>query len=123
MKAVILRQPRLLEWADVPEPALTAAHDVLIRVEACGICGSDLRYWEGDNPWALHTLGYHVPNPPNIILGHEYAGVVAKVNSPAYEHLLGKRVGPLNRAQARDLKARELKGTLSLAEIEPLIAH
>jgi len=93
MKAVVLRQPRQLEWADVPEPRLTAPHDVLIRVEACGICGSDLRYWEGDNPWALHTLGRHVPNPPNIILGHEYAGVVVKVNSPAYEHLLGRRVG------------------------------
>ena len=72
---------------------MTAAHDVLIQVEACGICGSDLRYWDGDNPWALHTLGRHVPNPPNIILGHEYAGVVVKVNSTAYEHLLGTRVG------------------------------
>src|ERR1035437_3262993 len=48
MKAVVLRQPRQLEWADVPEPQLTAEHDVLIQVEACGICGSDLRYWEGD---------------------------------------------------------------------------
>ena len=93
MKAVVLRQPRQLDWADVPEPRLTAEHDVLIQVEACGICGSDLRYWQGDNPWALHTLGRHVPNPPNIILGHEYAGVVAKVNSPAYGHLLGRRVG------------------------------
>ena len=93
MKAVVLRQPRQLDWADVPEPRLTAELDVLIQVEACGICGSDLRYWEGDNPWALHTLGRHVPNPPNIILGHEYAGVVVKVNSPAYGHLLGTRVG------------------------------
>ena len=93
MKAVVLRQPRQLDWADVPDPRLTAGHDVLIQVEACGICGSDLRYWEGDNPWALHTLGRHVPNPPNIILGHEYAGVVVKVNSPAYGHLLGRHVG------------------------------
>ena len=93
MKAVVLRQPRQLDWADVPEPRLTAELDVLIQVEACGICGSDLRYWEGDNPWALHTLGRHVPNPPNIILGHEYAGVVVKVNSPMYGHLLGTRVG------------------------------
>ena len=43
--------------------------------------------------WALHTLGRHVPNPPNIILRHEYAGVVAKVNSPAYGHLLDRRLG------------------------------
>ncbi len=74
-------------------PRLTSDLDVLIKVEACGICGSDLRYWEGDNPWALHTLGRHVPNPPNIILGHEYAGVVVQVNSRKYEHLVGTRVG------------------------------
>ena len=74
MKAVVLRRPKHLEWTDVPVPRLTSDLDVLIKVEACGICGSDLRYWEGDNPWALHTLGHHVPNPPNIILGHKYAG-------------------------------------------------
>jgi hypothetical protein len=33
MKAVVLRQPRQLDWADVPEPWLTAEHDVLIQVE------------------------------------------------------------------------------------------
>jgi 2-desacetyl-2-hydroxyethyl bacteriochlorophyllide A dehydrogenase len=93
MKAVVLREPRKLEWTETPEPRMAAAHDVLIKVDACGICGSDLRYWEGENPWALHTLGRHVPNPPNIILGHEYAGVVAAVNAPEYERLLGKRVG------------------------------
>jgi threonine dehydrogenase-like Zn-dependent dehydrogenase len=78
---------------EVPVPKLTRDEHVLIRVEACGICGSDLRYWAGENPWALHTLGRHVDNPPNIILGHEYAGVVAAVNSPKYEPLLGRRVG------------------------------
>jgi len=35
----------------------------------------------------LHTLGRHVDNPPNIIPGHEFAGVVAQVNSAPYEHL------------------------------------
>ncbi len=93
MRAVVLRRPRTLELADVPVPRLTAANHVLVRVEACGICGSDLRYWNGENPWALHTLGHHVDSPPNIILGHEYAGVVTAVNAPAYEHWLGQRVG------------------------------
>lgn len=93
MKAVVLRSPRNLEFVDVPPPRLTAKEHILVRVEACGICGSDLRYWAGENPWALHTIGHHVDNPPNIIMGHEYAGVVTEVNSPPYEHLLGKRVG------------------------------
>jgi 2-desacetyl-2-hydroxyethyl bacteriochlorophyllide A dehydrogenase len=93
VKAVVLRSPRQLELVEVPKPVLRGKNDVLLRVEACGICGSDLRYWNGDNPWALHTLGRHVPNPPNIILGHEYAGVVVAVNSPEYEPLIGTRVG------------------------------
>jgi threonine dehydrogenase-like Zn-dependent dehydrogenase len=93
VKAVVLRSPGLLEYIEVPAPKLARAEDVLIEVKACGICGSDLRYWKGENPWALHTLGHHVDNPPNIILGHEYAGVVVQVNSVRYEHLLGRRVG------------------------------
>ncbi|HWQ53156.1 MAG TPA: alcohol dehydrogenase catalytic domain-containing protein [Bryobacteraceae bacterium] len=92
MKAVVLKGPKVLEYADIPVPRMTAEEHVLIKVEACGICGSDLRYWAGDNPWALHTLGRHVPNPPNIVLGHEYAGVVEAVNSGRYEHLVGRRV-------------------------------
>ena len=78
---------------EVPAPELKREEHVLISVKACGICGSDFRYWNGENPWALHTLGRHVDNPPNIILGHEYAGVVERVNSAKYEHLLGRRVG------------------------------
>ncbi len=93
MKAVILRRPRELELADTPLPKLTREEHVLIAVQSCGICGSDLRYWAGENPWALHTLGRHEANPPNIILGHEFAGVVVAVNSSKYEHLIGTRVG------------------------------
>jgi len=93
VKAVVLRSPRVLECMEVPTPKLTRAEHVLIGVKACGICGSDLRYWNGENPWALHTLGHHVDNPPNIIMGHEYAGVVVQVNSAKYENLLGRRVG------------------------------
>lgn len=93
MKAVVLRSPRVLEYMEVPAPKLKRAEDILIKVKACGICGSDLRYWEGENPWALHTLGHHVDNPPNIIMGHEYAGIVVQVNSARYEHLLDRPVG------------------------------
>lgn len=93
MKAVVLRKAKTLELVDIPEYALTEEDHVLIKVEACGICGSDLRYWAGENPWAMHTLGKHIDNPPNMVMGHEYAGKVVKVNSEKYEHLLGKRVG------------------------------
>lgn len=70
MKAVILRQPQQLELVEIPRPRLTEENHVLVQVRACGICGSDLRYFMGENPWALHTLGRHVDNPPDMILRH-----------------------------------------------------
>jgi threonine dehydrogenase-like Zn-dependent dehydrogenase len=92
MKAVVLREPKVLELTDIPNFELIEPNHVLVKVKACGICGSDLRYWAGNNPWSLHTLGKHVPNPPNMVMGHEFAGEVVKVNSKEYDHFLGKRV-------------------------------
>lgn len=92
MKAVVLRSPKKLELVDIPQFPMTEANHVLVKVEACGICGSDLRYWQGQNPWALHTLGRHVNNPPNLVMGHEFAGEVAGVNSKEYENLIGESV-------------------------------
>jgi 2-desacetyl-2-hydroxyethyl bacteriochlorophyllide A dehydrogenase len=77
---------------DVPEPKLSAGQ-VLIKVSKCGVCGSDVRYFHGENPWAKQTLGRHVDNPPNIILGHEFTGTVHEVFDNSDSHLLGKRVG------------------------------
>jgi threonine dehydrogenase-like Zn-dependent dehydrogenase len=93
MRALVLRRPETLELVEAPRPTLTDDRQVLVRVKACGICGSDVRYWAGENPWAMHTLGRHVDNPPNMVLGHEFAGVVVEVRSPEFEHLIGERVG------------------------------
>ena len=68
---------------------------MLLKVEACGVCGSDFRYYAGENPWAQHTLGRHVDNPPNIVLGHEFTGEVVAVVSEKNKHFLGKRVAPI----------------------------
>lgn len=75
MRAVVLHAPNDLAVEDVPIPDLMP-DEVLLEVAACGICGSDLRYLMGENPWAKHTLGHQEPNPPDMILGHELAGVV-----------------------------------------------
>ena len=93
MKAILLREPYVLELVEIPRPKLTSPEQVLIEVSVCGICGSDLRYYAGENPWALHTLGRHVDNPLNMLLGHEFSGVVVEVASRQHEHLLGRRVG------------------------------
>jgi hypothetical protein len=77
VRAVVLRGPGRLEVADLPEPAL-APGQVMVRVQACGICGSDLRYLHGENPWSQHTLGANLPSPPNMVLGHEFAGEIVR---------------------------------------------
>ncbi len=95
MKALVLRKPECIEVVDVPTPK-PEPDEVLVRVELCGICGSDVRYYYGDNPWARQTLGEDRPNPPNIILGHELAGTVVEAGERAQESLVGQRVGVLS---------------------------
>jgi threonine dehydrogenase-like Zn-dependent dehydrogenase len=75
MKAAVLAEPRCLRVEEIPEPVVGPG-EVLVDIAACGVCGSDLRYFDGENPWAKHTLGYEKPNPPNMVLGHEVAGTV-----------------------------------------------
>jgi len=98
MQAVILEKPETLTVKQIPIWPIESYGDpdlVLVKVEACGICGSDLRYFMGENPWAQHTLGRHVENPPNIVPGHEFAGTVVAVLDGKNEHLLGQRVAPV----------------------------
>ncbi|MCK5527915.1 MAG: alcohol dehydrogenase catalytic domain-containing protein [Candidatus Latescibacteria bacterium] len=92
MRALVLKSPKHLEVMEVPRPKLSAGQ-ALIKVSKCGICGSDIRYFYGENPWAKQTLGRHVDNPPNIIPGHEFVGRVEEVHDPCDAPLIGKRVG------------------------------
>jgi L-iditol 2-dehydrogenase len=70
MKALLLTDYKSLQVADVPEPAI-GADDVLVRVRACGICGSDVHGYDG-------STGRRIPP---IVMGHEAAGVIAAVGS------------------------------------------
>lgn len=92
MRALVLKAPRTLAVMEVPEMK-PGPGQVILRVSKCGICGSDIRYFCGENPWAKQTLGKEIPNPPNIILGHEFVGVVDEVCDNRDAGLLGKRVG------------------------------
>ena len=98
MKAVVLESPRRLALRDIPVWPIESYGDsdlVLVKVAACGVCGSDFRYYAGENPWALHTLGRHVDNPPGIVLGHEFAGEVVGVLDEKNAGWLGRRVAPV----------------------------
>ncbi len=94
MKAVVLVEPGKLEIRDVPKPSPKPG-EALVKVTSCGICGSDLRYMQGENPWAQHTLGEMRTNPPNIILGHEIVGVIAEVGKDVPKDRIGERVAVL----------------------------
>ncbi len=81
--AVILEAPGRIAVRRIPVPRVPGPA-VRVEMGACGICGSDVRYYLGENPWALHTLGRHLPSPPNLVLGHEVAGMIpAAPGSPA----------------------------------------
>jgi 2-desacetyl-2-hydroxyethyl bacteriochlorophyllide A dehydrogenase len=92
MKALVLKTVEKLEVMDVPMPKLEPGL-VLVKVSKCGVCGSDVRYFHGENPWAKQTLRKEIPNPPNIILGHELTGAVVDAYHDADRGLIGKRVG------------------------------
>src|SRR5947209_231793 len=68
MKALLLSEYNRLDVVDVPMPRPNAG-EVLVRVEACGICGSDVHGFDG-------TSGRRIPP---IIMGHEAAGTVAAI--------------------------------------------
>ncbi len=83
MKAVVKKQrgEGFVELMDVPEPMIGDT-DVLVQVNAAGICGSDLMI--------LHDFfpGYNVP----VILGHEFAGIAKEVGSGVTRISPGERV-------------------------------
>ena len=87
MKAAILQEfkkPLVLE--EVPRPELEA-HEVLIQVEACGVCHSDLHLADGDWP----QLAAIVKKP--LILGHEIAGRIVGRGAAVRDLQVGDRAG------------------------------
>jgi len=87
MKAALLREfkkPLSIEEVDRPEPA---AAEVLVEVEACGVCHSDLHVADGD--WT--QLAGIIKKP--LILGHEVAGRVVGKGSEVRDLHIGDRVG------------------------------
>ncbi len=80
MKASRLYNPHDLRLDEVPEPVI-GEDEVLIRVRAMGVCGSDLHLYSG---------GRIIPYPH--ILGHEFAGEIVQVGASAGAWRIGQRV-------------------------------
>ena len=81
MKALLLSKYRHLEIADLPNPT-PGPGEILVRVAACGICGSDVHGYDGSSGRRI----------PPIVMGHEAAGRVAKVGPQVTGWAEGDRV-------------------------------
>ena len=81
MKALLLSEYRHLEVAEVATPKPQAG-EVLLRVAACGICGSDVHGYDGSSGRRI----------PPIVMGHEASGVVAAVGEGVRGLCEGDRV-------------------------------
>ena len=75
MKALVFHGPGSREWEEVPNPTLEAPTDIIIRVDASTICGSDLHILKGDVPTVK----------PGTILGHEAVGTVVEVGERRHD--------------------------------------
>ena len=76
------RQDGAVEVRDIPEPAC-GPDQVLLEVKAVGVCGSDIHMWREHHSWEIK-----IP----LVLGHEFAGVVAEVGENVTGFKPGDRV-------------------------------
>jgi len=81
MKGLLLKQYMDLEVTDLPQPEIGPG-DVLVRVRACGICGSDVHGLDG-------STGRRIPP---LVMGHEAAGVIAEAGRNVKQWKSGDRV-------------------------------
>src|SRR5947209_6918653 len=81
MRAVTFMAPGQVLVQDVPEPVLSHPRDAIVRIEASGVCGSDLHIFHG-----------RVKIEPGFTIGHEYVGTVVETGDDVRELAVGDRV-------------------------------
>jgi L-iditol 2-dehydrogenase len=81
LKALLLTAPSQLDFTDFPDPS-PAPDEVVLRIRACGICGSDLHGWDGSTG----------RRRPPLIMGHEAAGEIVAVGPRVDRWKVGDRV-------------------------------
>ncbi len=81
MQAVVYYGPNDIRVEAVPRPTCGVG-ELLVRVDACAVCGTDLKTWRRGNPRIA---------PPRI-MGHEFTGIIEEVGVGAYVFHPGQRV-------------------------------
>jgi alcohol dehydrogenase len=82
MKALVYHGPGKRSWDDVAEPVLQEPTDVIVKIDASTICGTDLHILKGDVPEVK----------PGTILGHEAVGTIVEKGSAVATLEIGDRV-------------------------------
>src|SRR6266403_1298528 len=81
MRAVTFQAPGEVRVEDRPDPRLEGAGDAIVRIEASGVCGSDLHIYHG-----------RVKIEPGFTLGHEFVGTVVATGDAVTRVSEGDRV-------------------------------
>lgn len=82
MKALMLNEPKDIKVVEIPKEKIKSSDEVLIKVKAAGICGSDISIYNGTSPVATYPR----------ILGHEVVGVVEEIGSTVTRFKVGDHV-------------------------------
>jgi 2-desacetyl-2-hydroxyethyl bacteriochlorophyllide A dehydrogenase len=81
VRAVTFQAPGEVRVSEVPEPRITDPGEAIVRIEATGVCGSDLHIYHG-----------RVRIEPGFTIGHEYVGTVLEVGEDVRSVAVGDRV-------------------------------
>ena len=85
MKALVYNSPWDMTLEDIPTPK-PAAGEVLVRVEAVGICGSDVHGFTGESG----------RRAPGMVMGHEVSGTIAEIGAGVLSPSVGTRIALYN---------------------------
>lgn len=81
MRALVFKEIGKISLETIPVPKITEATQVLIKVAACGICGTDIKILQGKHAYKNNT-----------VLGHEFNGIIEDVGSAVTTLKAGERV-------------------------------
>lgn len=81
MKAAVFHKPNDIQLETIEDPIIEHAEDVILKVTSTAICGSD-----------LHILNGFIPQVKDMVMGHEFMGIVEEVGSGVTKLKKGDRV-------------------------------
>jgi threonine dehydrogenase-like Zn-dependent dehydrogenase len=105
VRVPVLKGPRKIEWKDKPKPGVGPA-EILVKVEYCGICGSD-----------AHGYDEGKVIPAGTVLGHEFSGVVAETGKTVQSFKPGDAVVVKPFADPEETTAGSQKPILTIEQL------